>query len=168
MKTNTTITTPTNTTTNSTVKTNTTTNSTVKTNTTTTNSYGSTCLGTNDLCAYNYACKSTCCSSFNNRCKTLLSSQRNTMTSLCSVSPNWYPAQPGCSISSSNVISGSSTTKYKVKLKVSSGSKFYGIVIGIPCLCCSVCIALIFFCIKQRKKQTTHVAQTQVVHLEHN
>ena len=134
----------------------------MKTNTTTTNSYGSTCLGTNDLCAYNYACKSTCCSSFNKRCKTLLSSQRNTMTSICSVSPNWYPAQPSCSISSSSYISGSSyssTTKYKVKVKVASGSKgFFGLVIGLPCFCCSVCVALIFFCVKQRKKQTTHVA----------
>ena len=86
----------TNSTTNSTVKTNATTNSTVKTNTTTASLYGSTCLDIYSLCAYNYACSSTCCSALTKRCTYLKSNQKNTMTSLCSVSPSWYPTQPYC------------------------------------------------------------------------
>ena len=131
----------TNSTTNSTVKTNTTTNSTVKTNTTTTATaaslYGSTCLDIYSLCAYNYACSSTCCSALTKRCTYLKSNQKNTMTSLCSVSPSWYPMQPYCA-------------KKKILAKGSSG--FFGVVIGIPCFCCSLCLILCVACFQRKKK----------------
>ena len=141
----------TNSTTNSTVKTNTTTNSTVKTNTTTTATtaslYGSTCLGLNSLCAYNYACSSTCCSALTKRCVSLKSSQKNTMTSVCSVSPSWYPTQPVCS---------------KTNILAKGSSSFLGVVIGIPCFCCIVCLVMCLACC-QRKKKGENANQTQVV-----